>query len=76
MALLFISHDIALASQVADRIAVFRHGRLVEIGDAESLIASPRHPYTKMLLDAHMGLDTVEPWHNSGQPAPASPGAP
>ncbi len=76
MALLFISHDIALASQVADRIAVFRHGRLVEIGDAESLIASPRHPYTKMLLDAHMGLDTVEPWHNSGQPAPVSPGAP
>ena len=60
MSLLFISHDIALASQIADRIAVFRHGRLVEIGPMrKALSTAPRTPYTKMLLDAHMGLDTT-----------------
>lgn len=57
MSLLFISHDIALASQIADRIAVFRHGRLVEIGNAGTLIDMPRDGYTKTLLDAHIGLD-------------------
>ncbi|PSJ62132.1 ABC transporter ATP-binding protein [Pseudaminobacter soli (ex Li et al. 2025)] len=58
MSLLFISHDIALASQIADRIAVFRHGRLVEIGDAGQIVDAPREAYTKSLLAAHMGLDT------------------
>jgi peptide/nickel transport system ATP-binding protein len=57
MSLLFISHDIALASQIADRIAVFRHGRLVEIGEAGQIIEAPREAYTKSLLAAHMGLD-------------------
>jgi peptide/nickel transport system ATP-binding protein len=58
MSLMFISHDIALASQIADRIAVFRHGRLVEIGEAGQIVEAPREAYTKSLLAAHMGLDT------------------
>ncbi|MEP9374565.1 ABC transporter ATP-binding protein [Mesorhizobium sp. KR1-2] len=58
VSLMFISHDIALASQIADRIAVFRHGRLVEIGEAEQIVDAPREAYTKSLLAAHMGLDT------------------
>ena len=58
MSLLFISHDIALASQIADRIAVFRNGRLVEIGEAGQIVDAPREAYTKSLLAAHMGLDT------------------
>lgn len=57
MSLLFISHDIALASQIADRIAVFRQGRLVEIGETGQIVDAPRAAYTKSLLDAHMGLD-------------------
>lgn len=57
MALLFVSHDIALAANLADRIAVFRHGRLVETGTAGSLIAAPASDYTRALLDAHLGLD-------------------
>ena len=61
MSLLFITHDIALASEIADRIAVFRHGRLVEAGDAKHLIASPRDAYTQSLLDAHLGLEDVSP---------------
>ncbi len=59
MSLLFITHDIALASEIADRIAVFRHGRLVEAGDAKHLIASPRDAYTQSLLAAHLGLEDV-----------------
>lgn len=57
MSLLFISHDIALASQIADRIAVFRHGRLVEVGPARQIVSNPTDPYTRLLLDAHLGID-------------------
>ena len=57
MTLLFISHDIALAAGLADRIAVFRHGGMVEIGTAAQVIEAPRHAYTRALLDAHIGLD-------------------
>jgi peptide/nickel transport system ATP-binding protein len=58
MTLIFISHDIALAAAIADRIAVFRAGKLVEIGPARRIISDPEHPYTRALLDAHIGLDT------------------
>ncbi|RWH73092.1 MAG: ABC transporter ATP-binding protein [Mesorhizobium sp.] len=58
MTLLFVSHDIALAAELAERIAVFRHGELVELGATAQIIASPRHAYTRALLDAHLGLDT------------------
>ena len=49
---LFISHNLAVVSHVADRIGVMYLGRLVEIADAEELFARPKHPYTRMLLDA------------------------
>jgi peptide/nickel transport system ATP-binding protein len=49
---LFISHNLAVVSQVADRVGVMYLGRLVEIADAAQLFARPRHPYTRMLLDA------------------------
>ncbi|WP_287180601.1 ABC transporter ATP-binding protein [Mesorhizobium sp.] len=57
MTLLFVSHDIALAADLAERIAVFRHGELVELGATAQIVASPRHAYTRALLDAHLGLD-------------------
>jgi peptide/nickel transport system ATP-binding protein len=57
MTLIFISHDIALAASLADRIAVLRHGELVELGETRRLIEAPRHAYTRALLEAHLGLD-------------------
>ncbi|TQM11116.1 ATP-binding cassette domain-containing protein [Pseudonocardia kunmingensis] len=48
----FITHDLALARYVADRIAVMQAGRIVEVGPAEELVADPQRPYTRELLDA------------------------
>ncbi len=50
--LILITHDLAAVSQMADRIVVLYCGRVVEIGDAAALIAHPRHPYTRGLLDS------------------------
>ena len=52
LAYLFISHDLAVVAQLSDRIAVMYHGRICETGTPAELLASPRHPYTRMLLAA------------------------
>ena len=54
---LFISHNLAVVSQVADRIGVMYLSRLVELADARDLFANPKHPYTRMLLDAVPDLE-------------------
>ena len=54
---LFISHNLAVVSHVANRIGVMYLGRLVEIADAQDLFAHPKHPYTRMLLDAVPDLE-------------------
>ncbi|MCF6112111.1 ABC transporter ATP-binding protein [Mesorhizobium muleiense] len=66
MTLLFVSHDIALAADLAERIAVFRHGELVEFGATAQIVATPRHAYTRALLDAHLGLDAEPLLQQSG----------
>ena len=52
LALLLVSHDLHLVQQLSDRIAVMRHGEIVETAPSAHLFAAPRHPYTRMLLDA------------------------
>lgn len=54
---LFITHDLAVAWMVADRIAVLYLGRIVEIGPAETLVAHALHPYTRALLEVARGDD-------------------
>ncbi len=49
---IFITHDLALASELADRVAVMYAGKLVEIGTAEQIYLSPKHPYTQKLIGA------------------------
>jgi oligopeptide transport system ATP-binding protein len=52
LATLFISHDLAVVSRMADRIAVMYRGRIVETGPAADVLERPRHPYTVALLSA------------------------
>jgi peptide/nickel transport system ATP-binding protein len=56
---LFISHNLAVVRHMANRIGVMYLGRLVEIAGSRDLFAAPRHPYTRMLLDAIPGLDVT-----------------
>ena len=52
LAMLFISHDLAVVSQVADRVAVMFGGVLVEVGSVRDIFAAPAHPYTRGLLSS------------------------
>jgi len=49
---LFISHDLAVVEAVSDRVAVLYFGAVVEVGPAEEVFASPKHPYTKLLAES------------------------
>ncbi len=54
---LFITHDFGVVAEIADRVAVLRHGELVELGSTRQILQRPRHAYTQMLIDAVPGHD-------------------
>ncbi len=57
LAMLFITHDLRVAAQVCDEVAVMQHGRVVEYGPAHEVFRTPRHEYTRALLAAAPGRD-------------------
>ncbi len=68
LAIVFITHDLGVIAEVADRIAVMYAGEVIETGDVHTVLTNPRHPYTKALLETlpHHGVD--------GQPLPVIDG--
>jgi oligopeptide/dipeptide ABC transporter ATP-binding protein len=58
-AILLITHDLGVVSEMADRVAVLYSGRIVEVAEAEALFDAPQHPYTQGLLEAVPRLDLL-----------------
>lgn len=71
LSVIFVTHDIGVAVEVADRLAVMYAGRIVETGPVEALIREPRHPYTIGLLSARAHGGRLQ-----GRRLPAIPGSP
>jgi peptide/nickel transport system ATP-binding protein len=71
LSMIFVTHDIGVAVEVADRIAVMYAGRIVEIGGVREVIRAPRHPYTIGLLSTRAQGGKL-----SGERLPAIPGSP
>jgi peptide/nickel transport system ATP-binding protein len=59
MALLFISHDLAVVSRMVERIVVMRGGEVVEEGAVMQVVREPRHPYTVSLVESARALDAA-----------------
>jgi ABC-type oligopeptide transport system ATPase subunit len=58
---LFVAHNLEVVRNVCDRVAVMRHGRLVEVAPTPQIFAAPQHPYTKLLLSAMPSHDPDVP---------------
>jgi oligopeptide/dipeptide ABC transporter ATP-binding protein len=77
LALLLITHDLAIIAQTCDRVLVVYAGRVVESGVTAELLAAPRHPYTRGLLAARPQLKAPEAVRLQGIPgAPPDPRKP
>jgi oligopeptide/dipeptide ABC transporter ATP-binding protein len=61
VAMLVVTHDLGLAWNIADRIAVMYLGRIVELGTTEEVLEDPKHPYTRALLSVVPEIERMEP---------------
>ncbi|GAA3702137.1 dipeptide ABC transporter ATP-binding protein [Arthrobacter ginkgonis] len=70
LSMIFISHDLAVVSNISDRVAVLYQGRMCEVAPSEGLYAQPRHHYTKLLLDSvpNPDVDPEVPGERVAQP--------
>ncbi len=68
LSLLVVTHDLGVAWNIADRIAVMYLGRIVEQGPTEEVLSAPKHPYTRALLSVVPEIDHVEPIVLTGEP--------
>jgi oligopeptide/dipeptide ABC transporter ATP-binding protein len=68
LSILIVTHDLGLAWNVADRIAVMYLGRIIEEGTTEEVLSEPKHPYTQALLSVVPEIDRVEPIVLVGEP--------
>lgn len=71
VAVLLITHDMGVVADVADTVAVMRHGRIIERGDVRTIFASPSHDYTRQLLAAVPRLNSLRGGAGSGAGAGA-----
>lgn len=66
--MLVVTHDLGLAWNIADRIAVMYLGRIVEVGTTEEVLDAPKHPYTRALLSVVPEVEHMEPVILTGEP--------
>lgn len=59
ISILYITHDLATAYSISDRIIIMQKGSVVEAGDARAVLAAPQHPYSRQLRDAVLTPDTI-----------------
>ncbi|MER9962077.1 dipeptide ABC transporter ATP-binding protein [Mesorhizobium sp. M0045] len=70
MGLLLISHDLAVVTEMADRIIILRHGEVMEAGDTARTLSEQLHPYTRQLAQASMHVPARARTHDSGSAKP------
>jgi len=68
LSILVVTHDLGLAWNIADRIAVMYLGRIIEVGTTEQVLAEARHPYTRALLSVVPEIERLEPIVLTGEP--------
>ena len=62
ISLIYITHDLTTAYQISDRIMVMYRGNMVEQGDPDQIVAHPRHPYTRLLINSIPEPDPDHAW--------------
>jgi peptide/nickel transport system ATP-binding protein len=72
IAMLMISHDLAVVKMIADRVCVLFRGEIMEMGTREEIFAAPFHPYTHMLLQAVPHLQQRKRWQAARRPSEVS----